>query len=313
MTSRLPDVSVLMGVFNAGPTLERTLDSILSQEGVELEFIVVDDGSTDGSGDILDRRAAQDGRLVVLHQPNAGLTAALQRGSELVRGRYIARQDAGGDRSLPGRLTAQMRALEAHEGAVFVTCGHRYMTRDDVFLCDEVRGAEEIAAGLSTLRFPGVRGIMHANAMFETTAFRSVGGYRREFAVAQDIDLWLRLHEKGACAASPEILYECRFEPGGISSRRYAKQMAFAELAVRCAIARRQGQPEPPLTLDGNVGEATDRSPAQQAAEYHHFVASCLRGRDPRGARRHYLEAWRAQPTRLKSLLGAMATWARRP
>lgn len=302
-----------MGVYNAATTLERTLDSILSQDGVELEFIVVDDGSTDDSGDILDRRAAQDGRLVVVHQANAGLTAALARGAELVRGRYIARQDAGGDRSLPGRLAAQVQMLDARPDAAFVTCGHRYLDAEDVYLCDEIRAEEEIARGLSTLRFPGVRGILHASAMFKTEAFRKVGGYRAEFTVAQDIDLWLRLHELGTCAAVPEALYDCRYELNGISGRRYAQQMAFAELAVRCAIARRQGQTEPPLLPQPQVVVNDTRSTSRQVADYHYFVASCLRRREPRLARRHFLQAWRAQPAHVRALVGAMTTWWVRP
>ncbi len=102
-----------MSVYNSAGSLTRTLDSILLQEGVDFEFIVIDDGSTDGSGEILDQRAALDARLVVVHQDNAGLTAALKVGCELARGVYIARQDAGGDISMPSRLAVQLRALES--------------------------------------------------------------------------------------------------------------------------------------------------------------------------------------------------------
>ncbi|MBK6726668.1 MAG: glycosyltransferase family 2 protein [Xanthomonadales bacterium] len=70
-----------MSVYNSAGSLTRTLDSILLQEGVDFEFIVIDDGSTDGSGEILDQRAALDARLVVVHQDNAGLTAALRLGA----------------------------------------------------------------------------------------------------------------------------------------------------------------------------------------------------------------------------------------
>lgn len=304
-----PDVSVLMGVYNAAPTLARTLDSILTQEGVEFEFIVVDDGSTDGSGEILDRAAARDPRLVVLHQANAGLTVSLQRAADRARGKYLARQDAGGDRSLPGRLAAQARCLEQRADATFVTCGHRYLDEQDVLICDETRDEKDIEAGLSTLRYPGIRGIMHASAMFRAAAFRSVGGYRPEFKVAQDIDLWLRLHELGTCAAVPEILYDCRFDLGGISRRNYAQQMAFAELAVRCAISRRAGQAEPLLQPRDQIEGIRMKSEREQAAEYHYFVACCLRRRDPGRARKHYWRAWRAQPRYWKALLGTVLAW----
>jgi len=106
-----PEVSVVMGVYNGAEHLEQTLASILSQEGCDLEFIVVDDGSTDDTGSILDAWAAQDKRLRVIHQQNTGLTRALIRGCAEARGEFIARQDAG-DVSLPGRLDAQFTYLK---------------------------------------------------------------------------------------------------------------------------------------------------------------------------------------------------------
>src|SRR5262245_31636274 len=105
-----PEVSVVMSVYNGASHLAATIDSILSQEEVELEFIVVNDGSTDGSGDILDRYALQDGRVRVTHQGRAGLTRALIAGCEIAKGKFIARQDAG-DFSFPSRLKSQAAVL----------------------------------------------------------------------------------------------------------------------------------------------------------------------------------------------------------
>ena len=98
-----PEVSVVMSVYNGASHLAATLDSILSQEGVELEFIVVNDGSSDKSGQILNDYAQRDSRLRIIHQENTGLTRALIRGCDAARGEFIARQDAG-DISLPGPI-----------------------------------------------------------------------------------------------------------------------------------------------------------------------------------------------------------------
>ena len=95
-----PEVSVVMSVYNGASNLAATMDSILSQEGVELEFIVVNDGSTDETGEILDDYARRDDRVRVIHQENTGLTRALIRGCAAATGEFIARQDAG-DVSLP--------------------------------------------------------------------------------------------------------------------------------------------------------------------------------------------------------------------
>ena len=99
-----PLISVVMSVFNDARHIAATLDSVLSQEDADLEFIVIDDGSTDETGQILDGYAVRDPRLRVVHQENSGLTCSLIRGCALARGKYIARQDGGGDVSLPGRL-----------------------------------------------------------------------------------------------------------------------------------------------------------------------------------------------------------------
>src|SRR5262245_55402880 len=122
-----PDVSIVMSVFNSAATLPATLDSILSQEGVDFEFIAINDGSTDDSGQILLAYAAQDPRFIVLHQENRGLTHALIRGCALARGEFIARQDAGGDISLPGRFQRQLAYFSSCPGVVMVSCGTRYI------------------------------------------------------------------------------------------------------------------------------------------------------------------------------------------
>src|SRR5262249_54753964 len=81
-----PEVSVVMSVYNGASHLATTLDSILSQEGVELEFIVVNDGSSDKTGQILNDYARRDSRMHIIHQENTGLTHALIRGCNVARG-----------------------------------------------------------------------------------------------------------------------------------------------------------------------------------------------------------------------------------
>jgi glycosyltransferase involved in cell wall biosynthesis len=118
--SSLPDISVVMGVYNGADRLCETIESVLSQEGVSLEFIVIDDGSTDGSAVVLDNYACHDARVRILHQENQGLTRALITGCEAARGKYIAPQDAG-DISLPNRLRLQQAVLDQHEDCTFVS------------------------------------------------------------------------------------------------------------------------------------------------------------------------------------------------
>src|SRR5262245_12696845 len=100
------DVSVVMSVYNGASSLSVTMNSVLSQAGVDLEFVIVNDGSTDGTGEILDDYALSDSRVRVIHQKNTGLTGALILGCAAATGEFIARQDVG-DTSLPGRLAFQ--------------------------------------------------------------------------------------------------------------------------------------------------------------------------------------------------------------
>src|SRR4029077_2278949 len=108
-------ISVVMGVYNGASTLAPTLDSILAQTERDFECIVVDDGSTDGTPEILARYGSRDGRIRLIHQQNAGLTRALTAGCAAARGVYIARHDAG-DLSDPRRFELQKQALDADPG-----------------------------------------------------------------------------------------------------------------------------------------------------------------------------------------------------
>lgn len=93
-TSTQALLSVIIPVYNVAPYLAECLDSILGQSYTALEVLLINDGSTDGSDAICERYAAQDKRIRVLHQANAGQSAARNRGLELATGKYIAFPDS---------------------------------------------------------------------------------------------------------------------------------------------------------------------------------------------------------------------------
>lgn len=105
-----PLVSVIVPVFNAGDFLERTVASIQEQTHTALEIILIDDGSTDGSGAICDRIAAGDPRVQVVHQPNRGIAAAQNAGLDRARGRYLTFCD-NDDLMAPGLVARLVEAL----------------------------------------------------------------------------------------------------------------------------------------------------------------------------------------------------------
>src|SRR6478736_8798070 len=177
-----PVVSVVMSVFNSAATLSATLDSVLTQAGIDLELIAIDDGSTDGSGQILLAYAARDPRVIVLRQENRGLTAALIRGCALAQGEFIARQDAGGDISLPGRFSHQLTFLRSHATAVMTACGARVLDLQGKPLYEIRQNGHELTKLLRRASLKHIGGPSHHGAvMFRKSAYERVGGYRGAF------------------------------------------------------------------------------------------------------------------------------------
>jgi glycosyltransferase involved in cell wall biosynthesis len=113
-SSALPEISVLMCVYNGEAYLTECLESIHNQSFSDFEFIIVDDGSTDGSLEILNSYAQKDAHITLVSQTeNAGITSAVTEGLKHCRGKYIARMDQD-DISLPDRLRVQHDFLVTH-------------------------------------------------------------------------------------------------------------------------------------------------------------------------------------------------------
>ncbi len=287
-----PLVSVVMAVYNAASTLVASLDSILAQQNVDFEFIVIDDGSTDATAQLLDARAAADTRLRVVHQPNAGLTRALVAGCALARGRFIARQDSD-DVSLPGRLLAQAQWLQGHGDAVLVGCDYELVgPRGELLRVHH--GQADGVADLLDRHGRSVPGPHHGTVMFRREAYERARGYRPAFYFAQDIDLWSRLLEVGELGYVPEVLCRVTFDPGSITGRHRAAQQRLRELILQGAAARRAGASDEPFVQQAAVirpqrgGAGPAAAQAQVAAAY--FLASCLFDRAD-GRARDYLRA----------------------
>ena len=117
---RTPIVSVLVPCWNAAGSIERALDSVLEEQGLQLECVVVDDGSTDRTLDVVNAVAARDPRVVVLAlTENQGVSNARNRGLELVRGEWLTLLDAD-DRFLPGGLGTLAAAAVAGDAAAII-------------------------------------------------------------------------------------------------------------------------------------------------------------------------------------------------
>jgi glycosyltransferase involved in cell wall biosynthesis len=291
-----PAVSVVLPVFNGAAWLRASLDSVLSQEGIELELIVVDDGSTDETPAILQEYAERDPGVRVLRQENRGITAALIRGCDAAAAPLIARQDCG-DLSLPGRLV-KTAALFADPEIALASCQALWIGPRGEHLYVAEREAEALRRSLLHADGAHLHGLPHhGSAMFRTAVYRELGGYRKEFYFAQDIDLWVRFAQRARIGIQPEVLYQVLVAPGTISGRHRHEQLLLQELAVKLRDASSEEETARLLATAAAIRpEGRAGSPRRREAEQLYFIASCLReNRDP-AARSYLLQALRRNP-----------------
>jgi glycosyltransferase involved in cell wall biosynthesis len=289
-----------MSVYNGASSLAVTINSVLSQEGVEFEFIVVNDGSTDNTCEILDDYARRDDRVRVIHQENTGLTRALIRGCAAASGEFIARQDAG-DVSLARRLALQLDVFRTNSSVVMTSCGTRFVGPGKEILYEVHQTGDQLHRGLQGVYVAQVAGpSSHTSVMFRRDAYEKVGGYRVQFDVAQDLDLWMRLAEVGLCWATPEVLCERHLSKNSISAISRDEQMRSTKIIVKCAVARRSGCDDSSLVAKWTQQRKWHRFfwrlfPRRlQEAKFYYFIGSMLRHRQPKQAKLYF---WRAVTT----------------
>jgi glycosyltransferase involved in cell wall biosynthesis len=256
--SAQPTVSVLMPVYNVERYVAEATESILSQTYEDFEFIVVDDGSTDASLDILQNYTRQDKRIRLTSRPNTGLVGALNDGLTAARGQFLARMDAD-DVSLPERLEKQVEYLEQHPKVVGVGC--RVMFTDpeglplrcmvDWFAHDEIE-AELLRGG---------QGIVGAAATMRREALVAVGGYRQECNTLEDLDMSLRIGEKEELANLRGVFYCYRQRFGSICRTQGAEQRRLIDGVLAEAHGRRGLRfcPDRVIRLAASISAAEER------------------------------------------------------
>jgi glycosyltransferase involved in cell wall biosynthesis len=306
-----PDISVVMSVYNGGAKLCVSIDSVLSQTGVNLELIVVNDGSNDDSAETLHRYASRDKRVRVISQENQGLTKALVAGCAVAQGKYIARQDAG-DISLPGRLVKQLERIEQHRDCSFVSCGTRYVGPSGEYLYDVIRDGGDGTSHLLNLNADEIIGpSSHPSTLIRRNLYERAGGYRSAFYFAQDLDLWIRLAEHGTHIAMPEILYEASVTVESISGLHRSEQVALTGIILESARLRRSGLSEQPVLDEAESIKPMVRQPSGRIirARAFYFIGSCLRRRKHPKAGYYFLQALKSYPFHFKSAVRLLGGW----
>lgn len=230
-------VSVLMSVYNGASTLEKAAASILAQTYRDLELILCDDASTDGTWRIMQRIAASDARVTIFqNETNLGLGASLNRCFSRAQGEYIARQDAD-DLSDPDRIERTLDFLLS-SGAPYAACGVRVF--DDSGVWSTRQFPQKITKHIIAQKNP----FFHPTMIFRRAVIESVNGYRAapETRRTEDYDLVMRLAAAGEIGENLQAILYSVYEPQEAYLRHNAKTRLY-EVRVRARGLRAMGSP----------------------------------------------------------------------
>ncbi len=288
-----PVVSFLVPVYNAAATLERSVRSALAQrDAPELEVVAVDDGSTDRSGEVLERLARRDSRLRVEHPGRVGLVPALALGQALCRGEFIARLDAD-DIAHPARLSVQLGLLARWERLGLVGAQVRYFPARDTG--PGARHYERWLNGLLEGCLPdspeaGIRAaaerieremfiecpLAHPAFLMRRRALEEAGGYREFQGLPEDYDLIFRIVEAGwKVAGAGRVLHAWREHPARASRNdpRYSEE-SFIRLKLHHLLKMHLEDGKRPVSVcgAGPVGKAWLKALLSDGVEVRYLI-----------------------------------------
>ena len=234
-------VSVIMSVYNGEAYLEECIRSILRQTYTDFEFIIIDDGSTDKSLNIIKKYANEDQRVIVSSRPNKGLIASLNEAAALASGDLLARMDAD-DVSYPNRFEEQVNAFEKNESLIALGTYAREINAkgtDIGKLLPSPVGKEAIRNATAD----GQTLVIHPTLMMKSSAFNAIGGYRANFKHAEDKDLLYRMVDMGEIDNLPLALLQYRVHGDNISVKHgNYQEMLGALIAEMYAIRVSEGR-----------------------------------------------------------------------
>jgi glycosyltransferase involved in cell wall biosynthesis len=244
-----PEVSVVMSIYNGLPYMSEAIESILNQTFSEFEFIIVDDGSADGSLDVM--KSYRDDRITIVQQEHKGLIPSLNNAINKARTSLICRMDAD-DISLPHRLQVQYRWMLENPNVAVLGTGCRCVdshgrltSKKSTFSSNH----EQVLKNVLKARKGG--SIIHPTVMMRRNSVIRAGGYHDRFPVCEDLDLWLRLSKFSKIHVIPDVLLLYRIHKGGVCFSKRETQLLSGILARVCYYLRQEGLPDPSLSTDG--------------------------------------------------------------
>ena len=234
-----PIVSVLMTVYNGERYLADAVESILQQTFEDFEFVIVDDGSTDTSLELLQQFEKRDPRIRLFARPHGGIVPAANFGLRQCRGEFLARMDSD-DVALPHRFEVQVATLRENPHVVVIGGAYDLIDAAGRFLRRQWPPTDD--ASLQELSLNGLTPICQPLAMMRMSAVRRVGEYDRVVETAEDNDMWLRLGEVGQLMCVSEVLLKYRQHAASVSEVKALAQAERIRIGCEKAYARRHVQ-----------------------------------------------------------------------
>ena len=291
MKSDTPPITVLMPVYNGEKYIADAMDSILAQTYTNFEFLIINDGSKDGTEAII--KSYHDPRIRLLTKENGGVSCALNYGLEHARGQYIARFDAD-DICYPQRLEEQMAFMQSHPDYVLIGSDADYVNQfgEYIFTYESTGHSNEEIQSKIYERNP----FIHSVVFFPKKVVMDCGAYDLKAHTFEDHLLWVKVLRKGKVCNFKKSFIKVRLNPESVTTDERVRGKRFLELRKQI------------LESDAPISDADEKELLQiirsqntdkiKKLGYHLFVAKkyLWNNHQPRLAREHLMASIKLKP-----------------
>ena len=296
-------VSIVMASYNNEVHIEATINSILNQCFKDFELIIIDDGSSDNTINII--QTFNDVRIHLVQQTNMGLTKALIKGCTLAKGEFIARHDAD-DISFNHRLLKQVKVLQDKPNTSLVSTATRFVSplNEELYVVNHSKNSpQNFSQKTASKRLVGPP--HHGSVMFRTEQYKKVGGYRQQFKVAQDLDLWSRLLELGDHISLNSVEYQATLEENSISALNRNEQLEMERFIIECIEQRKHcGNDKAVIEKleQRKLGHSLENGSIEDLhSDYNYFIASNLLKKDPKASLKYFQRSIKTKRIQIKA------------
>jgi len=291
-----PQITVLMPVYNGAGYIQEAIESVLRQTFTDFELLIVNDGSTDDTAEIIG--AFSDKRIRVLHRINGGVSAALNTGLEEAKAGYIARFDAD-DLCYPTRLAQQYQFMRNNPDYVLIGSDADYMTEEGNYLFKYVNighSNEEIQEQINTY-CP----FIHSSVFYKKEVVLNCGGYEVNAHTFEDYFLWIRLAKKGKVCNFKESLIKVRFNASSVTVDEKDREPIFVSVKKKALTTGIISDAEGEILLKS----IKRLSKTKKESSYHRMLGKkyLWNNYQPRNARKHILKSIHLDPIKLNTYL----------